>query len=107
MLIHVVLVSDQAIPNLVPALMERPAKVYLVATDVMRRKGLAQRLKGVLHKRGIGAEILSGAPDTGLEPIIGFAATKVAERLRKNHPSAQVVLDHRARGPALGLGQGR
>lgn len=40
MLIHVVLVSDQGIPNLVPALMEKPGKVYLVATDAMRQKGL-------------------------------------------------------------------
>ena len=35
MLIHVALVSDQSIPNLIPALMERPDRVYLVATDAM------------------------------------------------------------------------
>ncbi|MBI3935964.1 MAG: DUF1887 family protein [Betaproteobacteria bacterium] len=93
MLIHVVLVSEQTIPNLVPALMDKPAKVYLVATETMKRKGLPQRLKGVLQKRGIAAEILSGAPDTGLESIIGFASMKVADRLQKNHPSAKVVLN--------------
>lgn len=65
MLIHVVLVSDQVIPNLVPALMDRPAKVYLVATDAMKQKGLPQRLKAVLQRHNVTAEILSGAPAGG------------------------------------------
>lgn len=93
MLIHVVLVSDQTITNLVPALMEKPGKVYLVATEEMSRKGLPQRLKSVFQKQAIAAEILSGAPDTGLESIIEFASVRVADRLRKNHPSAQIVLN--------------
>ncbi len=36
---------------------------------------------------------IRGAPDTGLESILEFARSKVAERLRKIHPMAEIVLD--------------
>jgi len=36
---------------------------------------------------------IRGAPDTALESILEFARSKVAERLRKIHPMAEIVLN--------------
>jgi hypothetical protein len=92
-LIHIAIVSDQALANLIPALIEKPDKAYLVATEEIETKGLPRRLKGVLQAKGIEAEIIRGAPDAGLESILEFAKSKVAARLRKVHPTAEIVLN--------------
>ena len=44
MKIHVAIVSDQILANLIPALMDRPDKVVLVATNDMAAKRLDRRL---------------------------------------------------------------
>jgi len=36
---------------------------------------------------------IRGAPDAGLESILEFARSKVAERLRKIHPMAEIALN--------------
>ena len=92
MLIHVALISDQTIPNLIPALMERPDRVYLIATGAMQRKGMQGRLAGILEKQGIRTETVTGAPDAGLATILEFAG-RVITRIQQSDPTAQIVLN--------------
>ncbi len=73
MTIHVCLVSDQILANLIPALMERPDKVVLVCTADMASKKLDRRLKNLLEKEGIAVNIHVNAPDAGLALIQEFA----------------------------------
>lgn len=103
MLIHVALISDQTIPNLIPALMERPDRVYLVATDAMLRKGMQQRLEVILDKHGIRTETVIGAPDAGLATIIEFAG-QVITRIQQSDPAAQIVLNATGGKKLMALG---
>lgn len=73
MKIHVCLLSDQILANLIPALMERPQKVVLVCTADMARKKLDRRLKKLLEKEGIAVDIHANAPDAGQALIQEFA----------------------------------
>jgi hypothetical protein len=91
-LIHVVLVSDQVLANLIPALMERPDKLVAVCTPEMAARGLDRRLKMLLGREAIAVEIKSGAPDVGIRQIQEFALQLAAE-LEQAHPGAQIVLN--------------
>lgn len=103
MLIHVALISDQTIPNLIPALMERPDRVYLVATDAMQRKGMQRRLEDILDKRGIRTETVTGAPDAHLATILEFAG-RVVTRIQQSDPTAQIVLNATGGKKLMALG---
>lgn len=103
MLIHIMLVSGQTIPNLVPALMERPAKTYLVATEGMQRNGLAQRLGRILDTKGIAWAMIDGAPDAGYTSILAYAGS-VAARIEREHPSAAIVLNATGGTKLMALG---
>lgn len=92
MLIHVALVSDQTLPTLIPALMERPDKVYLAATAEMVRKGLNRRLADLLGKAGMTSVLVADAPDAELGRIHEFAHT-LLERIRIEHPDADIDLN--------------
>lgn len=104
MLIHLGIVSDQALANLIPALVERPDKTYLVATEEIEGRGLPLRLRRVFQSKGVKAEIIRGAPDAGLESILEFARSKVAERLQKIHPTAEIVLNATGGTKLMALG---
>ena len=90
MLILVALVSDQSILNLIPALMERADRVYLVATDATQRKGMPRRLEGILDKYGIRTETVTDNLDAGLAMILEFAG-RVITRIQQSDPTAQIV----------------
>lgn len=80
MTVHVAIVSDQTLPNLIPILMERPEKVFLVASQQMVQKGLAERLLRLAEEAGVAAEIVPGLPSSGL-PSIQEYALNLATRL--------------------------
>ena len=75
MLIHVGIVSDQTLANLIPALIERPARMYLACSVGMAEKRLDRRIDAFLKTKGIPATIVHGAPDAGLVKIDQFART--------------------------------
>ena len=50
---HVCLLSDQLLPNLSPIIMERPVRVYLVATAEMAAKGRDKRMRRLLRRENI------------------------------------------------------
>lgn len=103
MLIHVCLVSDQTLANLIPALMDRPDKVCLVATDSMLRKGLPRRLSAILERKGIRTETIEGAPDAGIGAILEFAG-RAAARITQREPSARLVLNATGGTKLMALG---
>lgn len=92
MSIQVALVSDQLLPTLIAALAERPRRVFLVTSAAMSRKGLDQRLARLLDEQGVAAEICPRAPDTGLPSIHEFAS-RLGERLRREHSAEELVLN--------------
>ncbi len=77
--LHVCIVSDQILPNLIPALMERPQHVVLVASAAMERRGLAKRLLSLLQERGVGGEIRAAAPEVELSQIQAYASELAAD----------------------------
>lgn len=103
MLIHVVIVSDQILANLIPALMERPDKVYLVTSVAMCAKGMDKRLKKQLGRQGIETEIRFQAPDAGLEAIRGYAL-EMLDAIRHAHPDATLVFNATGGTKLMALG---
>lgn len=101
MLIHIAIVSDQILANLIPALMDRPDKVYLVASATMSAKG--KHLKKQLSRQGIDAEIRANAPDSGLESIREYAL-EMEDALRAQHPDARVVYNATGGTKLMSLG---
>lgn len=80
---HVMLVSDQLLPNLIPALMEAPDRALLVASDNMIGKGKPDLLRDILERKGCSVEIRGGVPSAGLSGIRKFAfgiASELSER---------------------------
>lgn len=67
--VHICIVSDQLIPNLIPVLMERPDQVRLLLTAMMERKGLGRRFERLLNHQGIEVVIRKGLPDAALSTI--------------------------------------
>lgn len=92
MLIHIAIVSDQVLANLIPALMERPEKVYLVCSEKMAEKGLDKRIKRLLVQQGVDTIIRAGATDTGLREIQEYAFDLAAE-VRQQYPGAEIVFN--------------
>lgn len=101
--IHVCLVSDQVLANLIPVLMERPDKVVLACSADMARKKLDKRLKKLLECESIAVEIHSDAPDAGLTQIQEFAL-ELAGKLEAEHPDANLVLNATGGTKLMALG---
>ena len=89
---QVVLVSDQVLQNLIPILMERPARVFLVLTEEMARRGADRRLSSQL--RGADAQLIrcEGCPDSGFPAIQRFAH-QVAETVLNAGADTELVLN--------------
>lgn len=51
MLIHLGIASDQVLANLIPVLIEKPDKIYLVATDEIENRELPVRLKDIIQSK--------------------------------------------------------
>ncbi len=90
MRIHLCTTSEQILPNLIPALMEHPDNVILIASDKMQET--ASHLRSILKQHGIEAEIEGGAPDSGLERIYEFAM-QIAEKIQIQYPKADITVN--------------
>lgn len=101
--LHVVLVSDQTLANLIPALMERPDTVILVCSDAMDRKGQCHHLESLLKRQAIATHIEPGAPDAGLAGIHDYALA-LADRLDAAHPGTRVTLNATGGTKLMALG---
>lgn len=89
---HVVLVSDQVLQNLIPLLMERPDRAFLVVSPEMARRRADQRL--VRQLRGLPLEITrcAEAPEASFPQIQAFANALV-EQVMEQCPGAEIVLN--------------
>ena len=92
MKIHVCLVSDQILANLIPALMERPDKVVIVASAEMKRRGKDQRLAQALSGYGIPTDTVDDAPDVSLN-VIRHYAEALRDALSESASSAVITLN--------------
>lgn len=103
MKIHICLVSEQILANLIPALMERPDKVVLVVSSSMAARKLDQRLKSLLRAESIIVEVHGQAPDTGMAAIHEFAL-ELAGQLESSHQDADIVLNATGGTKLMALG---
>lgn len=92
MKIHVAIVSDQILANLIPAMMDRPDKVLLVASAEMGKRKLDKRLARLLERDGVKVERHEMAPDAGMAQIYEYA-TGLRDRLVELHADAEIVLN--------------
>jgi hypothetical protein len=77
--IHVAIVSDETLANLIPILMERLDKVYLVCSETTKSRGLDGRIEGLLGQEGMGVETKFGSPNAGLKSIHDYARALAAQ----------------------------
>jgi hypothetical protein len=101
--VHVTLVSDQVLANLIPALMDRPDKVYLVCSPTMAGRGLDRRLTTLLGREVIASEIIGNAPDAGMRAIHEFAL-EVATRVEQENPDAEIVFNATGGNKLMAMG---
>ncbi len=92
MKIHIVLVSEQVLANLIPILVESPDLVLLVVTPGMAARRLDGRLETLLKARGIKVRICPGAPDVGVRAIQQFANALV-DQVVEEYPEPDLVLN--------------
>ena len=103
MKIHVAIVSDQVLANLIPALMEKPDAVWLMSSSAMSSRGLDARLARLLKEAGIAVGIRTSAPEVGMRNIHAFATT-VADELMENHADAEIILNATGGTKPMSLG---
>ncbi|MEA3411105.1 MAG: DUF1887 family CARF protein [Pseudomonadota bacterium] len=92
MLIHIVIVSGQTLPNLIPILMERPGEVWLVTSAVMSGKRHDKRLRRILEKEGITVRPFPDAPESGFRAIQDYACD-IADQAIAIRESPSLVLN--------------
>jgi len=103
MKIHVAIVSDQILANLIPALMERPDKVVLAASPEMIMRGQDKRLAEALKRAGISCELLDSAPDVDIRNIHKYAQC-LRDLLVEQYVDAQIVLNATGGTKPMSLG---
>lgn len=93
--IHLCLVSDQTLQNLIPTRLEsyKPEHIYLLQSATMQKKGAAQRLKQALDIAGCKKiETIDDCPDHDLPQIVAWGGALI-HRLRGEHPQGRFILN--------------
>lgn len=103
MKIHLAIVSEQILANLIPALMERPDKVLLVASRDMAVRKLDKRLARLLERDGIAVERHENAPDVGMREIHEYAS-KLRDDIVERYADAEIVLNATGGTKPMSLG---
>lgn len=103
MKIHIAMVSEQTLANLIPALMDRPDKLVLVCTEGMAKRGLDRRLATLLQREAIAVEIKPNAPDVGFKQIQDYAL-ELAGEIEGMHPGAETTLNATGATKLMALG---
>ncbi len=87
---HVCLVSGQLLPNLIPVLMDRPAKVHLMVTEGMQSN--AKRLQKILADHDLMALCHDAVPSSEFTAIMAYAE-RMAETLGDAFEGESLVLN--------------
>ena len=93
--IHLCLVSDQTLQNLIPTRLEgyKPDQIYLLQSTTMKKKGADQRLKQALNTAGCKlVTTIDDCPDHNLPLITAWGSTLI-RRLRIDHPQGRFILN--------------
>ena len=88
--IQVCIATDALLANVLPALIDRPDRVYLVTTDEMQV--LASDLTRILDSEHISSSVWRDASD-GRWPGVADTAARLSEHIRANHPDADVTVN--------------
>ena len=109
MKIHVAIVSDQLLPNLIPVLMEQPDKVYLLASNKMISGGNAKHLTDIikhtnqLYHSHIETELCADMPDSGMNAIQNYALESAA-MIRATYPDAEITINATGGNKLMSMG---
>lgn len=101
LVIHVCLISDQLLPNLIPVLQDRPAHVCLVVN--LRMTEQAERLSAILRMHDIPSLVRRDAPDSGLPRIHRYAEAVLAT-IDNTLPNHRIVLNATGGTKLMSLG---
>ena len=88
--VHVCLISDHLLPNIIPVLMDKPEKVYAITTEKMKQQG--KLFKKFLKQRGIHVHICENFPEALLSEMVPLAREQ-AKVIFGNHPASKIVLN--------------
>ncbi len=88
--IHVCLVSEQLLANIIPVLHRNPSAVHMVVSDPMVDK--ANVFERFINEQSLTCRRHDHAPDASLQEIISYAS-KVAADVRQRHPRVRIVLN--------------
>jgi hypothetical protein len=89
--IHVCVISDQLLGNLIPVLQLKPMRVIALATQTMQERGLADRFGYLLKARKV-PFVIREFPDTGFTEALA-AARLLAVQLGKEFPDSPVGIN--------------
>lgn len=89
---QICIVSEQLIPNLIPALMMRPERVLLVCSAEMDGLGLPRRLRALLESEGFSVQVRTGLPSGALSRIVDYVRS-LRDELRGTRPDEALVLN--------------
>ncbi|MGK9451795.1 Card1-like endonuclease domain-containing protein [Acidithiobacillus caldus] len=99
--VHLCIVSEQILPNLIPVLQEHPDEVVLLSSHAMTAR--ATHLARLIRRQGIVVHIQEGLPDHGLESIHAFAL-ELQERLARDYPESDITLNATGGNKLMALG---
>lgn len=89
---HICIVSDRLLPNLIPVLMEKPVRVFLIASNSMMANGIALRFEKILLEQGFKASLSSGLPSSDLKLITEFLFEWLIS-VQEQYPNLNLVLN--------------
>jgi len=83
--VHICIVSDQLLANIIPALMRRPQHVHLLTSERMHEQ--AERLKRFLEARGIPATLHPDMPDHDVAKIAAWMSGQLEAIVLDTNPA--------------------
>jgi hypothetical protein len=92
MKIHIAIVSDQTLANLIPILMDPPDRVCLICSDAMDGRGLASRFIKLLEKESLKVETKLHAPISDIGAIRKYAVM-LREDILSQYSGAEIILN--------------
>lgn len=90
--LHILIVSGEQLPNLIPMLMDKPAKAFLLASEDMAKNGNASRLAEAIKRLGIHVEVKENMPDFDMRKIQEYVLQLAAD-IRSAHPQAEITVN--------------
>ncbi|RMF21206.1 MAG: DUF1887 family protein [Deltaproteobacteria bacterium] len=102
--VHVCLLSDQLLANVIPFLQEGPSGVALVVTPEMASRPHAERLRRFFEERATRVESYHDAPSAGLNEILAYASQLAGDLQDHFGPDARFVLNATGGTKLMALG---